>query len=106
MYRRRGLRRCYRDRVAPDAAESEGRRMERGGAGRGLRRCYKAGDRDGADAACAAATGARVCVAAARAASAVVRCLWITLRRYRTSSSSTSNTSTLCGGMLPTPWAP
>ena len=25
---------------------------------------------------------------------------------YRMSSNSTSNTSTLCGGMLPTPWAP
>lgn len=27
-------------------------------------------------------------------------------KAQRISSSSTSNTSTLCGGMLPTPWAP
>ncbi|KPW76279.1 hypothetical protein ALO78_200441 [Pseudomonas amygdali pv. ciccaronei] len=29
--------------------------------------------------------------------------LWIDWVDYRTSSSSTSNTSTLCGAMLPTP---
>ncbi|VVO51861.1 hypothetical protein PS838_00333 [Pseudomonas fluorescens] len=47
---------------------------------------------------------ARVIVDAHREQSSVDRLLLqVISKAYKTSSSSTSNTSTLCGGMLPTP---